>query len=237
MNGDLTFISIISMLIGMISILVTIYKIENKRINKRMIINGILLAFLMLFFHYFIQLTLAKTFPLMSTILSTLQLSIITYILFNLYYKNSVTESIIKTGITFSIGVLTQISVMFLIPVVSLVLPYDSMMTFMSYVAQLWTITFMFWVYPKFSRRIDLIIKDFSEHPKYVFGSLLYFLTNVIFATYARTFLVDNFLLLFIIILFSVSIFIHFVYLLYKYFIKMKKDAVDKDVKLGVIEE
>lgn len=232
MNGELTFISIIALLIGMISILVTILKIENKKINRRMIINGILLAFLMLFFHYFIQLTLAKTFPLMSTIFSILQLSIITYIIFNLYYKNSVTESIIKTSITFFIGVLTQVSVMFLIPVVSLFLPYDSMMMFMSYVAQLWTIAFMFWVYPRVSSRIDLILKDFSKHPKYVFGSLLYFWANIIIATYARTFLVDDFLLLIILILISVSLFIHFVYLLYKYFIKFNEDTVDKNIEI-----
>jgi len=221
MNGDLTVVSIVSLLIGMISIVVIIYKIENIKANRKILINGILLAILMLFFHYFIQFTLARTFPLISTIFSTLQIAIITYIVFNLYYKNSVTESVIKTGLTFFIVVLTQISVFFLMPIFSLVLTYESMMMLVSYVAQIWTIVFMFLVYPKFANRVDLIIKDFSEHPKYVFGSLFYFLFNIIIATHATNFLVDNHFLLFITVLVSVSIFLHFVYLLYKYFIKL----------------
>jgi len=225
-----------SLFIGMVSILVTIYKIENKKANRIMVINGILLAIVMLFFHYYIQLSLYRIVPLFSTIFSTLQIIIITYIIFNRFYKNSFIESIIKTGITILVGVLTQISVMFLIPLVSLVLPYDAMMEFMSYVAQLWTIAFMFLVYPKFKNRIDLIVKDFSEHPKYVFGSLFYFFGHIIIVTHARAFLIDNLFLLFIFILISLVVLIHSGFLMYKYFIKLKEGTVDKSINQDIIE-
>lgn len=234
---ELNFITGVSLVLEIIAVLVITYKIEKKQLNKEILVKGFLLAVIMVFFSYFIQLTFSRTFPLISSFFTIFILLLMVYVLFNRYYGNGYIKAIIKTGITFLIVALCQFSLLPLIPIVSLVLSYDSMMLVMSYVAQLWIIAFMFFIYPRFRNRVNQMVLDFSKHPNYVLSSFFCFIVYVIVVTYIRTFLIDNALALVLIILLSVMILIGLILTIYKYFIKLNEDTAGKNIKLDMIEE
>jgi hypothetical protein len=159
------------------------------------------------------------------------------YVLFNRYYENEFIIAVLKTGITFFIVALCQFSLMPLIPIVSLILSYDLMMLFMSYLAQLWIIAFMFFIYPRFRNRVNQMVLDFSKHPNYVLSSFFYFIVYVIVVTYIRTFLIDSALALVLIIIISVVILIGLTLIIYKYFIKLNEDTVGRNSNVDMIDE
>lgn len=233
----MSFIDGITQYIELIAVLVITYKMEQKEIDQKILIKGLLLAALILFFSYFIRYTIGRVFPLIATSSAILFHTLFIFIVFNKFYRNNFIRSFLKTGITFLIILICQLALMPFVPIVSSVLGYELMMDVMSFFAQLWIITFMFFIYPRFINRVNQLVLDFSDYPEYVLGSFFYFIVYIITVTYLRTYLIDNVFALIIMFSMSLVIFIGLIYTIYKYFIKLNEETVDQNIKIDMIEE
>jgi hypothetical protein len=213
----MSFIDGLNLFLELIAILVITFKIEQKKINKKILMRGLLLAILLFFFSYFIRHTISRFFPLIGTSSVLLFYTLFIFILFNRFYRNNFIRSFLKTGITFLIIFICQLTLQPFSPIVSSVLGYELMIDIISFFAQLWIITFMLFIYPRFRNRVNQMVLKFSDHPNYVLGSFFYMIVFVVAGTYINTYLIDNVFPLIMMFLISSVIFVGLFYMIYKH--------------------
>jgi hypothetical protein len=218
--GGMSFIDGLTGFFELMAVLVITYKIEQNKVSRKLVVKGVLLAIGMVFFMYFIRNTIEKSFPFISSFFIILMYTLLMFILFNRFYRNNFVRSFLKTTITSLIMVICQLTLLPFLPILSSIIGYELMMDIMGFIAQIWIVTFMFFIYPRFSNRVNKMITDFSNYPKYVFGSFLYLVSHVIIVTYFRSHLIDNIFALILMIFMTTSIFIALIIIIYRYFIK-----------------
>jgi len=223
---EFNFISALALVLEMIAFLVILYKIENKKVSKKNMFKGFLLAIVMVFFTYFVQLVFSHMVPFFSSFFYVFNAALMSFILLNRFYRNNFITAFIKTIITFVIIMICQLALFPLIILTSLILPYDSMLMLMNYITQIWIMVFMFYIYPRFKNRVNRMVSDFSNHPRYVLGVSVYMLLYVAIVTYIKAFFIDNNFAFVALILISVTIFVGLAFTIYKYFIKADEEAV-----------
>ncbi len=227
---ELNFISAMALILEMIAVLVIIYKIENEEVSKKNKFKGFLLAIIVVFFTYYGDLTFGQMIPFFSSFFFIFNISLMVFILFNRFYENDIIVALIKTIITWLIIIICQTSLLPLIILLSIVLPYDLMLSIMNYLAQIWIIILMFKMYPRFRNRVNRMVLDFSDYPRYVLGISIYLLLNIAIVTYIKAFLIDNSFAFLLLILMSIVILVGLSFAIYKYFIKLKEDAFNDDL-------
>lgn len=234
---ELSLIAGAALVLEMIAFLIIIYKMENQKVSKKNIFKGFLLAIIMVFFTYYGDLTFGQLIPFLSTFFYVFNGLLMIFIVFNRFYENNLTVSLLKTIITFVIVIICQLSLLPLIAVIAMVFPYDSMQMIVNYVAQIWIIILMFKIYPRFRNRVNNLVLDFSNYPRYIFGTFIYLLSCVSTVTYIKYYLIDDNHAFIIFILISASILIGLTFIIYKYFIKVNEETVGRSLNVDVIED
>ena len=233
---ELSLIAGAALVLEMIAFLIIIYKMENQKVSNKNIFEGFLLAIIMVFFTYYGDLTFGQMIPFLSTFFYVFNGLLMIFIVFNRFYENNLTVSLLKTIIAFVIVIICQLCLLPLVALISMVLPYDSMLMIMNYVTQIWIIIFMFKIYPRFRNRVNNLVSDFSNYPRYIFGAFIYLLLYTAIVTYIKYFLINDNQAFITLILMSASILIALTFIIYKYFIKLDEETVGRSLNVDVME-